>query len=272
MNVKRNSFLEKEIQDLLVSAGRDRPNLNSSQSTLSPCVRTRQQKEEKRRSLETLLPAPAIPTLPRPLASVGRSNSEQRLKVITQVIIRETSAVVLLSKVVPSEFGRKEELISSPSLTDPSATKPGSRFLRSGRAFQEIKHVPRPRTPSLSRTRPDDVPESRGSNRKCLYSRLISSKNSDPIPREGAVQSNIVKSPISKLLSRQSKIVTYASVPKNWIYSPLSDQKLVRHLRAILEAIQRQSSKKQANLAIVKALFKSSRVLSTRRIASRTWS
>ncbi|CAD6448164.1 3b5d634c-4938-4f2a-bec2-1378264a7d74-CDS [Sclerotinia trifoliorum] len=80
MGVKKNSFLEKEIQDLLVWAGCDRPNLNSSQSTLSPCVRTRQQKEKNRKSSENPLPAPAIPTLPPPLASVNRSNSERRLR------------------------------------------------------------------------------------------------------------------------------------------------------------------------------------------------
>ncbi|KAF7877572.1 hypothetical protein EAF04_001247 [Stromatinia cepivora] len=271
MSAKRNSFLEKELQDLLVSAGRDRPNLNSSQSTLSPCVRTRQQKEKNRRSLETLLPAPAILALPPPGALVGGSNSERRLKVIPQVIIRQTSAVTSSSKVVPSEVGLKEEPIS-PSLTDTTGTNSSSRFLRSGRVFQEIKHVSRPRTRSHNRPQSDDIPKSQGSNRRRLNSRLVSSKYLRSIACEGPVQSNTVKSPILKLLSRQGRIVTSASVPKDWIYSPLSDRKIIRHLRAILQAIRHQSSKKQANLAIVKTLFKSSRVLSTRRIASRTWS
>lgn len=253
MSDKKSSFLEKEIQDLLISAGRDRPNLESSQSTLSPCVRTRQQKEKNRRSLENLSPVPKVIASDPLEQSIIRANSGK----VPQVIITQASAIFPSSKTVPSEVGREEKPKLSPSLSETGDTTSGSRLLRSGSVFQDIKHVSRPRT------RRDKILKSRGPNRVRLDSGP-SSKNLRSILRERSIEShssNTIQSPISKLLSRRGRTVTSTSVPKDWIHSPLSDQTIVRHLLAILQAIWREKSRKRANLSIVKALLKSSRIL-----------
>ncbi|TGO62969.1 hypothetical protein BCON_0016g00620 [Botryotinia convoluta] len=135
MSDKRISFLEKEIQDLLVSAGCHRPNLESFQGTRSPYVQTRQQKEKNRRSLEDILPPPAPLPLPHPETSFCHSNSGRRL----QVIIRQGPGVVL-SSAVHFEIGARERPISPP-LRNATGTNSSLRILRSGSAFPEVKQV-----------------------------------------------------------------------------------------------------------------------------------
>ncbi|ESZ97952.1 hypothetical protein SBOR_1675 [Sclerotinia borealis F-4128] len=237
MRDRGTSFLEEEIQDLITSAGSDRLSLESSGSTFSPSVRRRQQKEKNRQSSKNQSPTPALLAISPPKASVVTSNSER----LSQVIIRQASAVVSSSNAaVPSEVDCREEAISSPSFTKPTATNSSSRLIRSGSVFQEVKHVSRPRT------RPGYVPKSRGLNSKRLDTGLDSSKRS--IARERPTESHrsdTVKSPISKLRSRQGEILTSVSAQFG------------------------VSSRQQANLTIVKALLESARALSTRSIKAK---
>ncbi|TGO80524.1 hypothetical protein BELL_0005g00060 [Botrytis elliptica] len=136
MGDERISFLEREIQDLFVSvAGCHRPNLESSQSTRSPYVQKRQQKEKNRRSLEGILPPPAPLPLPHPETSFCHSNSGRRL----QVIIRQGPGVVL-SSAVHFEIGARERPISPP-LKNATGTNSSSRILRSVGAFKEVKQA-----------------------------------------------------------------------------------------------------------------------------------
>ncbi|KAF7923555.1 hypothetical protein EAE99_006814 [Botrytis elliptica] len=201
MGDERISFLEREIQDLFVSvAGCHRPNLESSQSTRSPYVQKRQQKEKNRRSLEGILPPPAPLPLPHPETSFCHSNSGRRL----QVIIRQGPGVVL-SSAVHFEIGARERPISPP-LKNATGTNSSSRILR----IQSVSSL-----------------KSRGSNK----------------------QVDTVRSPISKFRPRQTSV------------SALFVQRIVRHFPAILQAIRCQSSRKRANLAILKGLLNSARTL-----------
>lgn len=236
MSDKRISFWEEEIQDLLVSAGCHRPNLESSQSTRSPYVRTRQQKEKNRRSLEDILPPPAPLPLPHPETSFCHSNFGRRL----QVIIRQGPGVVL-SSAVHFESGARERPIS-PSLRNATGTNSSLRILRPGSAFQEIGQVSQHRIQSVRPLK------SRGSNQEV----------------------DIVRSPISKFRPRQTSIVTFTPASQNQTYSPLSDQRIVRHLLAILQAIRRQSSRKRTNLVTLKRLLSSARSLVSTAFSSRT--
>ncbi|CCD45465.1 hypothetical protein QC760_000431 [Botrytis cinerea] len=112
MSDKRSLFLEKEIRDLLVSAGCHRPNLDSSQSTLLLYVQTRQQKEKNRRSLEDILRPPEPLSLLHSETSLCLLNSGRR----PQVIVRQGPGVVS-SIAVHVEIGARGKPISPPLKT-----------------------------------------------------------------------------------------------------------------------------------------------------------